>query len=326
MEFPKTLMQAVTYFSDPQVSHEFMVDMRWPGGVRCPHCGHGEQYWIGTRRVWRCKSKACGKQFSVKSGTIFEDSPLPLDKWLLCVWLMVNAKNGISSYEIGRALGVTQKSAWFMGHRVRHALRVGSFDKLDGDVEADETFIGGKAGKMHKARRALALSAKRGPAGKAIVAGVVERGGEVRAEVLPAVSSRLVREHVEPGSNVYTDESRVYDNLGDGYRHATVNHSEGQYVDGPAHTQNIDNFWSLFKRCLKGTHVSVEPEHLQRYVDEEAYRYNERKGKDAGRFTAATGRVDGKRITYKNLTAVRAGRGPAKGSDWRTASPGKAGA
>lgn len=199
----------------------------------------------------------------MKSGTIFEDSPLGLDKWLLCMWLMVNAKNGISSYEIGRALGVPQKTGWFMSHRARHDLKVGTFDMMDGDVEADETFIGGKAENMHKARRALALSAKRGPVGKAIVAGVVERGGEVRTEVLPAVSSRLVREHVEPGANVYTDESSVYANLADGYRHATVNHAAKQYVDGPAHTQNIDNFWSLFKRCLKGTHVSVAPEHLQ---------------------------------------------------------------
>ncbi len=299
---PTTLLEAVRYFSDLDVANEFVAKMRWPDGPVCPRCGGVEHSYLTTRRLWKCK--ACKRQFSVKVGTIFEDSPLGLDKWLPAVWLIANSKNGISSHELARALGVTQKSTWFMLHRIRLAMQTKTFEKLSGTVEADETDIGGKARNMHKHKRAQKIKT-RGYTDKTAVLGVVERGGEVRATVVPDNTRKtiqpLVREAVEPGSSLFTDFHGGYHGLGKDYDHRVVDHLVA-YVDGQVHTNVMENFWSLLKRGLHGTYISVQPFHLFRYVDERAFAFNKRELTDLGRFSAVLSEVSGRRLTWAALT------------------------
>ncbi|HEX9928841.1 MAG TPA: IS1595 family transposase [Pyrinomonadaceae bacterium] len=299
---PTTLQQAITYFSDKDVCFNFMVSMRWADGVAiCQHCGNDQTSFLSTRKIWKCK--ACKKQFSVKMGTIFEESPIGLDKWLTAMWLIVNAKNGISSYELHRAIGVTQKTAWFMLHRIRLALQNGTFEKLAGDVECDETFVGGKAKNMHKSKREKVIKG-RGSVGKTAVMGMLERKGNVRAKVIESVDRETlhseIKEQVETGSNLFTDEWRSYQGLDEAYVHEVINHSI-EYVRDNVHTNGIENFWSLLKRTISGTYVSVEPYHLAKYVEEQVFRYNERKGKDKDRFVKALSQISDKRLTYKEL-------------------------
>ena len=299
MDAPKTLREAILYFEDFDRAKDFMVSLRWPDGVRCPTCGSERVTWIGSVRRWQCREKHAKRQFTLKTGTLFEDSPLPLSKWLPALWLIVNCKNGVSSYEIARDLGVTQKTAWFMGHRIRTMLHSGSFDKMSGEVEVDETFIGGKARNMHMSRRRKRITG-RGPVDKTAVLGVLQRGGDVRAMVVPdrkkPTLQRRVREHVAAGSALFSDELKSYDGLDALYAHGVINHAV-QYVDGTIHVNGCENFWSLLKRALGGTYVSVEPFHLFRYLDEQAYRFNERFGSDLDRFTRALGRIVGRRLT-----------------------------
>jgi transposase-like protein len=307
-EFPKTLMEAVKFFSNPDTALQFMVLIRWPEGIYCPRCESREYSFLTTRRVWKCKS--CKKQFTVKLGTIMEDSPIGLDKWLCAMWRICGAKNGISSYEIHRALGITQKSAWFLLHRIRKAMQVGTFTKLSGDVEIDETFIGGKARNMHKSvirKKGLRNTSGNFADTKVAVMGLLERHGEVRLQVVKdtmrVTLDPHIQENVERGSNVYTDAAPSYGHLNDGnaFMHQFVNHAE-EYVRGNVHTNGIENFWSLLKRMLRGTYVSVEPYHLFRYLDEQSFRYNNRKTDDAGRFVKAVSNIADKRLTYKQLT------------------------
>lgn len=278
-EFPTTLQEAMTYFADPEKALAFMVSLRWPNGVpTCPECGSDHSSFISTRSKWKCM--ACHKQYSAKAGTIFEDSALGYDKWFSAMWMIVNAKNGISSYELHRALGVTQKTAWFMLHRIRLAMQSGSIVKFKGDVEVDETYIGGKARFMHKDVKARKLKGGKGSAGKEIVQGLLERDGHVRViHVRDSSKASLdanVRANVESGSNVYTDAHDSYTSLKPEFKHGFVDHAI-TYVDGKIHTNGLENFWSLLKRGLKGTYVSVEPFHLFRYLDEQAFRFNERR-------------------------------------------------
>ena len=304
---PQTLQEAIQYFSDPDVCLETVKNLRWAGGVACPHCGSKENhYFIKTRRIWRCKS--CGKDFSVKKGTIFEDSALGLDKWLVAIWLIANAKNGISSHELSRALGVTQKSCWHMLHRIRLAMQTGTFKKLSGDVEVDETYIGGKARNMHKGSARKVNG--RGGAGKTIVMGLLERHSEkghstVKTEIEPNTKTETlqnkVREHVEAGSDVYTDTHSAYVGLSENYIHQAVNHADA-YVIGKVHTNGLENFWALTKRCIKGTYISIAPFHTFRYLDEEVFRFNNRKAKDSERLVKVIQTVAGKRLTYRKLT------------------------
>jgi transposase-like protein len=301
---PTSLVEAIRYFSDLDVATDYIAKLRWPQGPICPRCGGLEHSYLTTRRIWKCK--ACKRQFSVKLGTVFEDSPLGLDKWLPAVWLAANSKNGISSHELGRALGITQKSAWFMLHRIRLAMRSGSFEKLSGTVEVDETFIGGKARNMHKAERARKIHGT-GIVDKTTVLGMIERGGRVRAEVVPdtkksTLQSR-VREQVEPRSAIFTDANYAYAGLGNDYDHRTVDHAV-QYVDGLVHTNVIENFWSLLKRGLQGTYISVRPFHLFRYLDERAFTFNERELDDLGRFETVLRGAPGRRLTYSRLTGA----------------------
>jgi transposase-like protein len=302
---PSNLLDAIRYFSDLDVCTEFVAGLRWPKGPVCPKCGGVDYSFITTRRLWKCK--ACKKQFSVKVGTVFEDSPLGLDKWLPAVWLAANSKNGISSHELGRALGITQKSAWFMLHRIRLAMQTGTFEKFSGHVEVDETYIGGKARNMHKRVRKQRITGT-GGTDKAIVVGMIERGGIVRAEVVRdtkrSTLQTRVRELIEPGASVYTDSHPAYSGLDTDYDHRVVDHAE-RYVDGQVHTNYMENFWSLLKRGLHGTYISVEPFHLFRYLDERVFTFNMRELDDYGRFATVLQAVAGRRLTYAELIGQR---------------------
>jgi transposase-like protein len=299
---PKTLMEAIRYFADPDVALSFMASLRWPDGPECPRCGSKEYSFLSTRRVWKCKG--CKKQYTVKQGSIMEDSPLGLDKWLCAIWLIANCKNGISSYEIARDLGITQKSGWFLLSRIRLAMQTGSFRKLSGEVEADETFIGGKARNMHASKRKAKISGT-GGAGKVAVMGLLERHGEVTAKVIPntqrATLHGEIRGNVESGATLYTDEWISYKGLNADYVHHVINHAE-RYVDGRIHTNSVENFWSLLKRSIKGTYISVEPFHLFRYLDEQTFRFNQRKVTDCDRFLQVAQAMRGRRLTYTELT------------------------
>lgn len=305
-DIPQTLQQAIEFFADPARCDAFMVQLRWPNGVACPHCGSLSVVYLANQRRWKCREKHAKPQFSAKVGTIFEDSPIPLKSWLLAVWMIANCKNGISSYELARALGVTQKTAWFMNHRVRLAMQAKGGGKIGGSVEVDETYIGGKARNMHKGQREKMRG--RGWYGKVAVMGLLQRHpgkGKSRVKTLVIPNVRKPRLHaeiydaVEPGSTVYTDALKSYEGL-PGYVHHVIDHAES-YAKGEVHTNGMENFWSLLKRSIKGTYVSVEPFHLFRYLDEQAFRFNQREGNDADRFVRTMKQIEGRRVQYEDL-------------------------
>ncbi len=302
-EFPETLVEAIRHFADPQVAFDFMVKLRWPDKVKCPRCHCEDVSFISTRKIWKCKHCTEKGQFSVRVGTIIEDSALPLDKWLTAIWMIANDKNGVSSYEVHRAIGVTQKTAWFMLQRIRLAMQTGTFEKLAGEIEADETYIGGKVRNMHVDKQRK-RGRGTGGVGKAIVMGLLQRHGKVKVKHVPnarrVTVQQEVRDHVEPGSKVYTDALPSYNGLNKDYIHEAINHAEC-YVRGAVHTNGLENFWSLLKRGIRGTYVSVEPFHLFRYLDEQAFRFNFREENDATRFLKAVGSIFGKQLTYSQL-------------------------
>lgn len=306
---PKTLMEAIRYFADADRTLATAVALRWPNGVHCPTCGRTDVRFIATRRLWECKEKHPRKQFSAKVGTIFEDSPLPLDKWFVAIWAIANCKNGISSYELARSIGVTQKTAWHMLHRIRLAMTAGSFDKFGGIVESDESYIGGAAKNMHEHKRKARITGSAAN-DKTAIMGLLERGNgkvasRVYARTIRDANSKVlqsaIRANVEPGSMLMTDSLMAYRGLGRDYMHQYVNHAV-EYVRGAVHTNGVENFWSLLKRTVKGTYVSVDPLHMDRYLGEQTFRFNARKDNDLGRFRAVLGSVAGKRLTYKELT------------------------
>ena len=312
MKQPQTLQEAIVHFSNPDNCLAYMVAHRWPEGVECPTCGRKDVSYLANQKKWQCKSAHAKRQFTAKVGTIFEDSPLGLETWLPAVWIITTSKNGVSSCEIARSLGVTQKSAWFMLHRIRKAMQNGSMMKLGGNggpVEVDETFIGGKARNMHLSKRKERIQG-RGSVGKTIVMGFLERGGKVRTEVIsdryrPTLQGR-VKDHVAKGAEIMTYEFAGYQGLDREYVHNVINHAI-EYAKGHIHTNGMENFWSLVKRGLNGTYVSVEPFHLFRYLDEQAFRYNNRATKenpltDADRFSTVLSQVTGKRLTYAEVT------------------------
>lgn len=307
MDSPKTLQEAILHFSNPDNCIAYMVAMRWPDGVVvCPSCGRNDVSWLANQKKWQCKSSHKQRQFSAKVGTIFEDSPLGLDKWLMAAWMITNCKNGVSSYEIAKNIGVTQKSAWFMLHRLRVAMKEEHKHTTGGrwhnPIEVDETYIGGKAKNKH-------LSKRRQEEKKTIVMGMLNRETrQVRAKVIPHARREVLQgeilKHVGFNAHVFTDGHVGYDGI-DKYKnftHRTVNHIN-EYVNGRVHTQGIENFWSLLKRGLNGTYVAVEPFHLDAYVDEQVFRYNNRKNmNDSMRFKKLLSQVAGKRLTYAEVT------------------------
>ena len=315
-EQPKTLQQVIRYYSDPETCIQTVAASRWPNGVTCPACEGKDHYYLKTRSIWKCKE--CGRQFSVKLGTIFEDSPIALDKWLTAMWLLASCKNGISSYEVGRAVGVTQRTAWFMMHRIRTAVQESSLVKLGGGgtpVEVDETFIGGKARNMHMDVRKRRITAT-GPTDKTAVFGALERAKDgkthsiVRTKVITDRKKKTlqteVKAHVQAGAALYSDALQSYNGLESEYAHQVVDHAV-EYVRGLVHTNGLENFWCLFKRGINGTYVSVEPFHLFRYLDEQEFRFNnrgtrEKKITDADRFNMILSQIAGKRLTYKDVT------------------------
>jgi transposase-like protein len=333
METPKTLRDAIVWFADFEHCREFMMQLRWPdGAVKCPRCGADKLTYLEKQRVWKCYVKHERPTFSLKTGTIFEDSPIPLEKWLCAAWLLINCKNGISSYEIHRALGVTQKSAWFMLHRIRLAMQEGGFEKLGGSdgnpVEVDEAFVGGHPKNKHLSKRdpghgkKYLLDEYGDRAGlnpdyvphvcgratkKTPVFGMLDREArQVRAHVIPEVKREVLMEailgNIEKGSTIYSDGLADYKPLRNmEFVHETVNHVN-EYVRGQVHTQGIENFWSLLKRTLRGTYVAVEPFHLDRYVGEQVFRFNNRLVSDAERFTNVMKQIVGRRLTYDELT------------------------
>jgi transposase-like protein len=325
MAKPTTLTQAIRYFGNADNCIRTVAEMRWPNGPSCPDCGHMQHYWLETQKRWKCKE--CWKQFSVKVGTIFEDSPIALDKWLIALWMLVNCKNGISSYELAKDLGITQKSAWFVLQRLRLALQDGTIEKLGGnggEVEVDESYVGGKVKNMHKSRKLRLAQARNSIPdykatqsarywGKTAIMGILDREQrKVRATVVPNVKretlQREILTNIQHGTKLYTDQAVAYDKgaLAGKYAHEMVNHLEG-YVRGRVHTNGLENFWSLLKRGLNGTYVAVEPFHLFRYVDEQVFRYNNRgtrkeKVTDRERFELALSQIAGKRLTFAEVT------------------------
>lgn len=322
-----TLQQAIIHFSDADNCIKYMVDLRWPDGVVvCPTCGRNDVSWLSNQRKWQCKSNHAKRQFSAKVGTIFEDSPLGLDKWILASWMIANCKNGVSSYEIARNIGVTQKSAWFMLHRMRLVMDTTETDaKLGGSeggpVEVDEAFVGGEPKNWHNSKRIAHHKAVRSErvrtyqnafTHKTAVIGMLDRESrQIRAKVVPNVRRETLQNEIldiiEFGSKVYTDQAVTYKSLKDKYVHDTVNHAN-QYVNGQVHTNSIENFWSLMKRNLKGTYVAVEPFHLDRYLAEQCFRFNtSRTHNDETRCAKLFSQVLGKRLTYAELTGKEAG-------------------
>lgn len=308
MDTPETLLEAVRHYSDADNCEQAMRRARWPGGPPvCPECGSKNIGEIKTLRLLRCRD--CRRKIYTKRGTIFEDSPLGLDKWLVAVWTIANCKNGVSSWELSRALGVTQKTAWFMLHRIRVAMEVDEGGKFSGPTEADTTYVGGRAENMHKAKREKVIKG-RGSVGKTPVHGVIQRktdttASQIRAIVLSREDGDTligeIRRRVAPGAEVYTDEARAYEGLARTHAHAAIDHSRA-YVAGNVHTNGMENFWSLLKRSLGGTYVAVAPFHLTRYVAEQVFRFNQRKGSDADRFASVLSCVFGRRLTYRVLT------------------------
>ncbi len=294
MKDPKTLQEAIAQFADKDHAFEYAKHLRWPGGnVTCPRCGQAKHSFIKTRRLWFCYT--CQKQFTVKVGTIVEDSALGLDKWMVAIWMICNCKNGVSSYELHRAIGVTQKTAWFMLHRIREAMKNNSIAKLGGpdggEVESDETFVGARGVNMHKDKKApLAAASRTGTArrhlsredcriGRCLTA-ICDRCAATLFRTSGAIHCRPLSSHTFiaalcsiPTKRLLTMDSQK--NLRT--RSSTIME---RYVDGHVHTNGLENFWSLLKRTLKGTYVAVEPFHLDHYVDEQVFRYNNRATKD----------------------------------------------
>jgi transposase-like protein len=312
-DVPETLLEAVRMFADPQIAHDFFVQIRFPNGVACPRPGCGSAAVAYMPKVWRWYCNECKRQFSAKVGTVFEDSPIALTKWLPAIWLIASNRNGISSYEIARGLKVTQKTAWFMLHRIREMMADEPNDQLTGTVESDEAYIGGKWDKMNTRRRRAIEKAGHTPlSSKAPVIGMMERQradgrkGRVRAFAVPDTQAKtllpVLRKSIDQDATLYTDEATLYTHINEFFlHHASVNHGLKEYVKGNVHTNNIECFWSVLKRTIGGTYIHIHPRHLDRYLAEQVYRFNERENTDGPRFAKATKGADGKRLTYKAL-------------------------
>ena len=300
----KNLIEVTQYFSDNQKCIDYLTQIRWKGNVTCAHCGHEKVYELkGANKRYKCAS--CRKQFSATKGTIFESSPIPLQKWFIATYLLLSHKKGISSCQLSKDISVTQRTAWFMLHRIRFAVQTQSFEMpATSIVEADETYVGGKSKNKHAAQRTKG-SQGRSTKDKTPVFGLVERNGRVIAMKVPNTQKDtihpIIEKHVATGAKVMTDEWRAYQGLDTRFNHAIVKHGEGIYVVGDAHTNTIEGFWSHFKRSIFGCYHQVNAKHLDSYIDESEYRYNTKDLLDYERFENVISLSD-KRLTYARLT------------------------
>lgn len=293
-------------FQDADKARLHLEAVRWPDGPFCPHCGETKE--IGALKgkshrpgLYKCYS--CRDQFTVTVGTVFERSKVPLNKWLLATYLLCGSKKGISSKQLERMLGVTYKTAWFMSHRIREAFRDGKAAMMGGEgkvVEADETFIGGKQKNKHKSKRAPYRMG--GSWGKETAFALVERGGRVRSVHTPSVTAAtlrpIIKQQIHPATKLMTDDAGQYRHMRRDFDHHVVNHSADEYVRGDAHTNTIENYFSILKRGITGVYQSVSKKHLKRYLGEFDFRYNHRKIDDWARTAEALKGIEGKRVTY----------------------------
>lgn len=300
----KDIKDLMSKFRDEAACRDFLVQQRWNGEPICPHCQHRKSYKIEGGKRFKCANQTCYKKFSVTVGTIFEASNIPLTTWFPAVYIATAHKKGISSVQLAKDLGVTQKTAWFMLHRIREGLRENAPLLLGKEVQADEAYIGGSEENKHKHKRAK--TSQEASENKMPVVGLIETGGRVVTRVMPWITKRNVEnfilEHVQRPATLVTDGLPIYQKIGKKFEHVVINHSEGQYKVGPHHTNGIENYWSLLNRGIYGIYHQVSDKHLQRYCDEFAYRFNSRKLSDGFRWLVTMQQLDG-RLTYKNLIA-----------------------
>lgn len=300
MQF-KTLIECLDYFKEESVCREYLIQQRWNGQPTCPFCSCTKVYSIEAGKRFKCGNKECNKKFSVTVGTVFENSKIPLRTWFAAIYLFTSGKKGISSLQLHRQLGITQKTAWFVLHRVREMLRAKAPHMLKTVVQVDETYVGGKEGNKHAINR---LSVKEANEAKTPIIGLIETGGKVIPVVTPWVTRKaaenLIEKYVDNDAFMVTDAYGIYSRVGKTRTHIIVNHSKGIYVNGDGyHTNGIENFWSLLKRGIYGIYHQVSAKHLQRYCDEFAGRVNTRQIKDSERFQLTVRTSEG-RLTYKN--------------------------
>ena len=303
-----SLMEVMEYFTDEKKCLDYLMAQRFDGAIVCPHCASTKIYCFSDGMRYKCGS--CRQQFTAKVGTIFEGSKIPMKKWFVAIYLVTSHKKGISSHQLAKDIKVTQKTGWFMLHRIRFALGQGSFEvnmggNDGGIVEVDEVFIGGLEKNKHASKKSSKLYGNK-HAAKTMIVGLLERGGEVRTRVTPIVDhgtlQGIIHLNVKPGSKIVTDAHKGYVGLRDTFDHISIKHTEGKYVTkGEIHTNSIEGYWSLFQRSIIGIYHSVSPKHLQAYCDESAYRYNTRKSNEGNRVQNTISKTNGKRLTYNAL-------------------------
>jgi transposase-like protein len=296
----KTLKDLMNHFNDESVCRAYMEEMRWRGNVICPFCNASKPYKLRDGKTYRCKDKTCRKDFTVTIKTVFENSKVKLSTWLSALYVLTGHKKGISSHQLARDLGITQKTAWFVNHRLRLILNEPEPKPLENIVEIDETYVGGKFENMNRGRRKKWQ--EKGTDNKVPVMGLLQRDGKARLTVIGAKTFKdIVRDNVDNKALVITDSHLSYIGLSNEYAgHESVNHSIQEYKRGIVHTNSVEGFFSLFKRTIFGTYHAVSPKHLHRYCAESSYRFNFRKIKDADRFRMAISSTKG-RLKYKNL-------------------------